>query len=148
MNYCSSSWYSGLTAKLRRKLDVLQRRMVRFIFSLPPRTHVGTEKLHELSWLSVCDSLRFFKLQHVFKNLFGLSPDYLATKFQPVACSHTHRTRGSELNYRVTRDLARCQSSFAFTAISDWNSLPAHLKKGKCLPAFRSRLKRHLLSSY
>ena len=148
MNYCSSSWYTGLSAKLRGKLDVLQRRMVRFVFSLAPRSHVGTEKLRELCWLSVKDTVRFFKLQHVFKIRFGLAPDYLTTGFQPITSSHSHLTRGSGFNFRVSRDLARCQSNFAYTAITDWNSLPTHLKKCECLPSFRSRLKKHLISFY
>ena len=55
LDYCSSSWYSGLTKRLKNKLDVLQRHIVRFIFSLDARDHVGMEKLHELSWLSIKD---------------------------------------------------------------------------------------------
>ena len=148
MNYCSSSWYSGLSAKLRGKLDVLQRRMVRYIFSLAPRSHVGTEKLRELCWLSVSDKVRFFKLQHVFKIRLRLAPEYLSKRFHPIAGTHSHITRGSGYNYRITKDLAKCQITFAFTAITDWNSLPVPLKECKCFPAFRSKLKGHFLSLY
>ena len=148
MNYCCSSWYSGLSSKLRSRLDVLQRRMVRFIFSLEPRTHVGTEKLRELCWFTVVDRVRLFKLQHVFKIRIGLAPDYLGSKFEPISISHSHRTRGSAFNFRISRDLAKCQTSFAFTSIKDWNCLPACIKECRSLSTFRSRLKAHFWSCY
>ena len=124
--------------------------MVRFIFSLEvePRSHVGTEKLRELNWLTVTDRVRFFKLQHVFRIRFGLAPDYLGLKFEPISNSHSHCTRGSAFNYRISKDLARCQTSFAFTSIKDWNFLPASIKECSRLSAFRSRLKEHFWSSY
>jgi len=38
--YCCSSWYSGLSVALKGKLDILQRRMIRFVFNFDARTHV------------------------------------------------------------------------------------------------------------
>ena len=146
LDYCCSSWYSGLSAKLRKKLDVIQRRMVRFIFSMEPRSHIGTENLRELSWLSLSDRVRFFKLQHVFKIRLGLSLDYLGCKFEPFA--HSYNTRGNSLNYRISRELASCRSSFAFSAVTNWNSLPMQVKCCSSLSSFRTKLKEHFMSFY
>ena len=33
LDYCSSTWYSGLSQMLKGRIDVLQRRMVKFILS-------------------------------------------------------------------------------------------------------------------
>ena len=71
-DYCCSSWYSSLNVQLRSKLDVLQRKVVRFIYSMDARGHVGTEHLRSLSWLSIPDRVRYFKVCHVFRIRNGL----------------------------------------------------------------------------
>ena len=45
IDYCCSSWYAGLTVSLKKRLDVLQRKMVRFVNGLDPRAHVGNREL-------------------------------------------------------------------------------------------------------
>ena len=37
LDYCCSSWYSGLPSRLRERINVIQRRMVRFVFSYDSR---------------------------------------------------------------------------------------------------------------
>ena len=127
---------------------MLQHRVVRYIFSLAPRDHVGTEKLRELSWLSIPDRVRYFKLCHVFKIRLGLAPDYLSTNFIPVSATHGHNTRGSSFNYTIPGTLSHCPTSFCVTAINEWNSLPNELKDVRSFPAFRSKVKQWLSSGY
>ena len=148
MDYCCSSWYGGLTKKLQDKLDVIQRRIIRFIFSLDARAHVGTEKLRELSWLSIWDRVSYFKLGHVFKVKKGTAPNYLSSKFALVSESHAHNTRGSIHNYVVTSQQAKAQTGFCFSAIKEWNSLPDEIKGAGSLFIFRKKLKQHFMSRY
>ena len=56
VDYCSSSWYSCLLAALRSCLDVLQRKMARFVFGYDNRRHIGMKEFHSLLWLSVPDT--------------------------------------------------------------------------------------------
>jgi hypothetical protein len=51
-DYCSNSRYNGLSAKLRGRLDVLQRRIIRYIYDLGPRSHIGSEHLKQLQGVS------------------------------------------------------------------------------------------------
>ena len=67
LDYCVSSWYEGITKQLKLKFDVLQRKMVRFVFSKGPMDHVGTAELKLLSWLTVPDRVKYFKLVQVFR---------------------------------------------------------------------------------
>ena len=67
MDYCMSSWYSGIPANLKHRLDALQRKMVRFVYSYDHLKHVDNHDLTSLKWLSVPDRVRFFKLTHLFK---------------------------------------------------------------------------------
>ena len=103
MEYCCSSWYSGISSVFRSKPDIIQRKMVRYIFSMHPRDHVGTEHLLKLSWLRVSDRVRYFKLCHVFSIRNGLAPGYLSLNFVPVSTRHNHHTRGSQMNYAISK---------------------------------------------
>ena len=148
LDYCSSSWYSGVTAQLRSRLDVTQRKMVRFVFSLENRAHVGNVELASLSWLSVLDRVNYFKLVQLFKIRTGSAPHYLLSDFKLVSDSHTHVTRGSKSNYQTSKSLALAQTTFSYTVIKVWNSLPPFLKEPMSLPLFKRRLKEYLLSRY
>ena len=119
LDYCSSSWYSGLSKQLRDRLDVIQRRMVRFINGFHHMHHVDSSDLQRLSWLNVPDRVRFFKVVHVFRIRSGVAPGYLSTNFVPIANHHSHRTRGSVHDYAITSDTAKAHDSFSYTAIKE-----------------------------
>ena len=148
LDYCCSSWYSSITKILRGRLDVIQRRMVRFIFSMDHMHHVGTKDLLNLGWLSIPDRVKYFKLVHVFKIKHGIAPDYLCDSFVPITQTHSHNTRGSGLDFAITRDLSSSRTSFAYTAIKHWNSLPLFLKNIQSESTFRIKLKEYLQSNY
>ena len=148
LDYCNMSWYSSLTKELRNRLDVIQRRMVRFIYSMDRMDHVDSRDLGRLSWLSIPDRVRFFKLTMAFKIRIGTAPGYLSSNFVPLNTSHAHNTRRSSFNYRVSREMANSQKSFAFTTVSHWNELPPSLQSLHSLETFKSRLKQHIFSSY
>ena len=148
LDYCSSSWYSSLTKELRNRLDVIQRRMVRFVYSWDRMSHVGLGDLGRLSWLSIPDRVKFFKLTMLFKTRIGTAPGYLSSNLVPLTASHGHNTRRSPFNYLVSKEMANSLKSFTFTAVSHWNELPNSLQGLPSLATFKSRLKRHLFSSY
>ena len=101
IDYCCSSWYSSLSAKLRQQIDVLQRRMVRFVFSFGPRAHVDSTHLKRLSWMSISDRVDYFKRMHVFKIRQGLAPSYLTERFTRVEETHTYNMRECGRNFSV-----------------------------------------------
>jgi hypothetical protein len=148
LDYCCSSWYSCLTQQLRCKLDVIQRRMVRFVFSRKARDHVDTREIGRLGWLTISDRVKYFKLLHVFKIRHGIAPDYLSLNFEPLALVHNHNTRGSQYDYFVSRGNANSPKGFAFTAIRLWNGLPISLKEITSVSVFKSRLKAFLSLHY
>jgi hypothetical protein len=148
LDYCCSSWYSSLTKQLKQKLDVLQRRMLRFVYSMGPMDHVGNCELSQLSWLSISDRVQFFKLVRVFKIRQGTSPGYLALNFKPVASSHSYETRGSSYDFFISKDIAQFPKGFAYSAIKHWNSLPIFLKEIESESLFKVKLKLFLSSQY
>ena len=92
LDYCCSSWYSGLSRILQERINVIQRRMVRFIFSYDSR-HVDSRDLRRLSWMSIPERVGYFKLLHVFKIRNNLAPDYLSNRFTLIEQTHQHNTR-------------------------------------------------------
>ena len=146
LEYCSSSWYNGLSVSLRESLNVFQRKCARFALFLPHRGHIGPKELGDLSWLPFPKRVKYFNLVHTFKVKAGLSPLYLSENFDQISTVHRYNLRQSSHNF----SLAHCSSpigTFNREAISAWNSLPSELKEVKSLLLFKSRLKKHLLFS-
>ena len=148
LDYCCSFWYSGLTGRLRDRLDVIQRRMVRYILGYGPRDHVGSGEIGALSWLLIKDRVRYFKLAHIFKIVHGKAPGYLTGRFVPIEATHGHNTRSSSHNFHVSKALSYSPTSFSYTAIKEWNSLPTALKAVESEKLFRRKLHEHLSQSY
>ena len=84
LDYCCSSWYSGISVALKKRLDVIQRKMIRFIYSMDFRQHVDSNDLHKLSWLSVPNRVTYFKLLHLFRVRMGMAPKYLMNNFRSI----------------------------------------------------------------
>ena len=77
-----------------------------------------------------------------------LPPSYLQSDFVSLGSTHSHLTRGSDVNFHMSRNVARSPKSFSFTAIRQWNGLPNALKGVTGLGAFKKKLKSFYLSQY
>ena len=148
IDYCCSSWYGGLTVALKERLNVIQRKMVRFIYGLDNRAHIDFKNLRDLSWLSITDRVRFFRMTHIFRIRHKLAPSYLLPNFRSVSEAHTHNTRGSGFNFVLSRELSLSPTSFAFLAIKQWNELPSSLKSIAEYRVFKRKLKEFFISQY
>ena len=148
LDYCCTSWYSGLSAHWTEKLNVIQRKMIRFIYGYDSRRHVGTNELRTLSWLNIPDRIMFFKMVHLFKVRHDLAPNYLAGDVTSVSRTHSYATRECDLNFFLSKSVASAPDSFAFTGIKQWNSLPRRIKEIDSIAVFKSKLKEYLFSRY
>ena len=150
MDYCCTSWYSGLSCKLKDKLDVLQRKMVRYVLNLDPRAHVGGQHLRGLHWLSINDRVRFFKLIHVFKVFRGLAPSYVSKDFKPVSLVHNYRTRHSVSDFFIpsSDEVGVMSYSFRYSAAKAWNDLPPNIKMSTNVNTFKANLRSFLFKDY
>ena len=80
-DYACSAWYSGLSQNLKRKLQITQNKMVRFILDKHSRSHIGQDELNKISMLKVAHRVSQLKLNHAFKICNGTSPQYLGHFF-------------------------------------------------------------------
>ena len=148
IDYCCSSWYSGLSVVLKERLNVVQRKMVRFVEGMDYRGHVDNKNLKNLSWLNIPDRVKYFRMSHLFRIRHKLAPTYLLPNFKFLSDTHNHNTRGSSHNFHLSRQLSLSPSSFSYTAIRQWNDLPCSLKALDSFQVFKSRLKQFLLNQY
>ena len=66
-DYANAAWYSSLGKMDKKKLRIIQNKMVRFINCLGPRTHVGNNELEEAGILHVGQMSKQLVLHHVHK---------------------------------------------------------------------------------
>ena len=55
LDYSCSSWYSGLNEALKKKLQIIQNKVARFILNKGPREHIGQKELSSIGLLKVED---------------------------------------------------------------------------------------------
>ena len=84
VDYCCSSWYSGLSVVLRERLNVIKRKMVQLIYGMDNRGHVDNKNFRDLSWLSIPDRVKSFRMSHLFRIRHKLAPAYLLPNFKSV----------------------------------------------------------------
>ena len=146
LDYCVASWYLNLTVKMKNRLDVIQRKMARFVLGVGPRAHIGLSTLRDLGWLTVKDRVRYFSLLHVFRVKRGSGPPYLRKGFVAVTDVHDHKTRASCTGFHISGD--DVVGSFSFFGKKEWNGIPDALKTVKNIDVFKKSLKAFLLESY
>ena len=141
-NYSCSSWYAGLTKALKKKLQIAQNKVIRFINSLGPRTRITADFLSKLKLLYVETRVKQLRLNHVHNFLYNLSPQYLKENFVSLNDVHQYNTRGSRYNFLVPHCRSVDGSIFYYAGIMDWNSLPEWLKELEKPNRFKIALKK------
>ena len=89
--------------------------------------------------LPVEDRVAQLKLGHMFNIVNGSAPSYLQNNVQMV--QHRYGTRRSELACVVPRVMGPGKSSFKYTGICLWNSLPVSVKRCNCKHNFKKQVR-------
>merc|ERR1711895_406548 len=80
-DYSCSSWFSGVNNKLRKKLQIMQNKMVRFTLNLRRRDRVRNKEYLKVDALNVSDRVKQLKMNHVFKIRIQTSQSYMLSHF-------------------------------------------------------------------
>ena len=140
-NACSS-WYSVLNKQLKKNFRFVKTK--RFIKNLGPRYHIGFLKLNSLNMLNVDFRVKQLRLSHVHKIINGIGPSYLPEKIIKVSDVHRHFTRGSMENFIVPSVNGVAATTFYYSGIKDWNSLPSDVKQKCTFNCFKSAARQYL----
>ena len=147
-DYACSSWYSDLTCNQKERLQILQNKIIRFILSAPPRTHIGLEQFKRVDLLPVSYRVEQIKLSQMFKIMNGTAPEYLTQTVKRTNSQHSYQTRSCQTNAVVQRVGSHSRKSFEHTAILLWNKLPSEVKQCSAIRNFKSAVKDYMWSSY
>ena len=98
-----------------------------------------------LNLLNVETRVKQLRLNHVHKIFYNLCPSYLQENFVPLRDVHHHNTRSSGYNFLVPNCKGVEDSTFYYTGIKDWNSLPEWLKQIESPQKFKIALKKYLI---
>ena len=133
-DYGCAIWYSGLTCAYKKKLQVVQNKIIKYILDVPPRTHVGAPEFCSVHLLPVPLRVEQLKLNHMFNIMNGTSPEYLKCEIS-VMGNDGHNTRSGHRACVVPSVKSFGLRTFFYTAIKLWNSLPLRTQTiiNKCM---------------
>ena len=144
LDYCCTAWFTGISAKSRKKLQIVQNKIIRFILSLPNRAHIDQNSRNSVNFLSIKDRACQLRLNHVHSIFYNTSPYYLKEHFTRSVHIHSHRTRSSSYGFLVPRVKGIASNTFFYNAICDWNGLPPSIQIISSKAAFKIAVKKHL----
>ena len=139
MLYCSTVW-SNTSSKNIEKLQLIQNFACKIICGARKYDHV-TPLLDELKWLPVSKMLKFRDAVMAYKCASNLAPEYLCTKFKKRSSVHNRTTRNNEKFEIPLFRSATGQRTFAYRAVSLWNTLDEDLRNATTVKAFKKALK-------
>ena len=132
LTYTSTDW-DGCSDILFNKLNSLHRRAAKLMIS---DSSLSTNtKLRYLGILPLKEKLMFNKAVLVFKAYKNLAPPYLKQLF---ICSNIHATSRYIILPKPRTDLFK--TSFSFSGVSLWNTIPNQIKSCNSLTSFKTQL--------
>ncbi len=146
LDYAVSSWYAGMTQKAKRKLQIVQNKITRFVIDSGPRTHFAVDHMRELNLLRVSDRAKQLRLNNVRKIFCSQAPEFLQENFVKIRNRQQH-TRRSQWSFNVANVKESESNIFHFNIIKDWNNLPNDLKICDNINTFKKGVKRYLLQT-
>ena len=144
LNYGLLAWGSAHQTLLD-KLLLLQKKVLRIICGVPPRSH--SEPLFTKYKILKIKDLYFFQLgQFMFNYNANALPSIFNSMFPRNQFFHNYPTRQSnEFHLPLLRTLL-AQSTFIYTGPRFWNSLSCEIKNSPSLHSFKRKLKSFLLN--
>ena len=143
-DYAVASWYMGLSITNKKRLQIAQNKLARFILDLGPRSHIGQSELDQIKTLNTRDRATQIILGHMFNIFHKKAPSYLIQSFSNIP--HNYNTRRAERSFFLPRPRGVDITNFSFQGAKLWNDLPLSIKRIDTKDNFKKKLKLHLRS--
>ena len=144
INYCLKIWGSTSKQQLQR-IQRLQNFAAKVIDGKAKKYDHVSPILSNLQWLTVKQKVRFDLCVMVFKILHNLMPPWLFNLIT-VGNMRNRQTRFNNDLFVSRANTNLGSRSFIIQGPSVWNKLPNCLKETTNINAFKTGLKKHLLS--
>jgi len=142
VEYCDVIWDNS-SSTLKQRLQILQNRAARIILRRDPRANIE-ELHHTLQWRYLQDRRTQHLCIMVYKCLHGLAPSYLINTFNYNNQIHSYNTRQAQQLHRPKYTSRTGQRTFAFRAVSIYNSLKPTTTSQTTLNSFKRALQSDL----
>ena len=76
-HYDCAMWFGRISISAKKKLQIVQNKVIRFVMGIPPRTHLGCSEFSIVNILPVKYRADQIKLNHMFNIVHGSAPEYL-----------------------------------------------------------------------
>ena len=145
-DYSSSSWYSGINKALKKKLQIMQNKMIRFILKLDSRAHIGCNEIEMVNMLKVSDRVKQNKVIHMHKIWNDTCSEYMKENCNRICDTELRNcTRASSHNFFLPRVQKQATHTFYFSGIKDWNSIITSIKDIQNEETFKDRVKKRIM---
>src|SRR5690606_5575661 len=149
IDYSNLVWGPMIGISLIRKLQVMQNKACRLIFSLPLRYSDILSTLHGRNLLSISERIYFNISLFAFNLVYGYRDNFLGINFVSTSDTHNYHTRSaanSNLFIQRTRTLY-ARNFISNKLILTWNSIPSNIREQRSFPHFKKLLSQYLISS-
>ena len=144
-DYACSAWYPNLNAKLKRKLQIMQNKCIRFCLKLDKMHHISEEDFKTINWLPVDQRVQQSLNVTVFKYVNKACPYYMKEVFE-YASQGRISSRNNYAKLKVPfRKTTMGQKSLSYIGPSVWNKLPSSMKRNISLNKFKHDVKKNYL---
>ena len=145
-DYACAAWYPQLTLNLKKRIQVVQNKCIRFCLDLENTAHIGYKEFEKINWLNTSDRFLQCLCSSAFKFIKGKCPEYMNEVFQ-IAHQSNMTTRSSYLKLsHPFRKTNMGQKNLSFLAPKEWNKLPMELKVCSSINIFKHRVKSFFLN--
>ena len=144
ISYCVHIWGTTASVHLHR-LHVLQKKIVRIIFGVHPRTH--TEPLYRVLHVLNVDQIRDYSIAlFMYKLTKCMLPSMFENMFISTSDVHNYSTRQADLLYVQYASTKRTQRTIKHFGTKLWNSLCNDIDIDCAISSFEHRMKIFLLT--
>ena len=121
-DYACSMWFSCVSSTSRKRLQIIQNKLIRFILGISTRSHIGYREFSSSNMLPVEYRVTQLKLNHMFNIVHGSAPEYLKNNIN-ITREPAHNTRSGSFACYIPNVKSFGIKSFFFTGSKLWNSL-------------------------
>ena len=96
-DYACAMWFSRISISAKKRLQIVQNKVIRFVLGIPSRTHLGCSECSRVNILPVKYRADQIKLNHMFNIVHDSAPEYLKQSIN-LSRSNRYDTRSGNLS--------------------------------------------------
>ena len=141
-DYACSACYPNLNAKLKRKLQIMQNKCIRFCLKLDKMHHISEEDFKTINWLPVDQRVQQSLNVTVFKYVNKACPYYMKEVFEYASQGRiSSRNNYAKVKFPVRKTTVG-QKSLSYVSASVWNKLQSLIKRNISLNKIKHDVKK------